>query len=135
MLVYMLDTDISIYLIKNRPPHLRERFDSLAGQMCISTITLGELWFGAEKSVRQAQNIEAIEGFAARLEILPFSAGAAAHFGQIRAHLARLGRIAGPFDMLIGGHARSENLILVTNNLREFERIPGLQVEIWVPQP
>ena len=132
MLAYMLDTDISIYLIKNRPAHLRERFDALAGQICISTITLGELRFGAEKSSRPPQNIAAIDAFTARLEILPFSANAAAHFGQLRADLVRRGQPAGPFDMLIGAHARSEGLVLVTNNTREFVRMPGLQVENWV---
>jgi tRNA(fMet)-specific endonuclease VapC len=132
MLAYMLDTDISIYLIKNRPAHLRERFDALAGQICISTITLSELRFGAEKSARRTQNIAAIEAFTARLEILPFSAGAATHFGQLRADLERVGQPVGPFDMLIGAHARSEVLVLVTNNTREFGRMPGLQVENWI---
>jgi tRNA(fMet)-specific endonuclease VapC len=93
---------------------------------------LGELRFGAEKSARRPQNIEAVEAFTARLEILPFSAKAAAHFGQLRADLARLGQLAGPFDMLIGAHARSKSLVLVTNNTREFVRMPGLQVENWI---
>src|SRR5260370_35670959 len=132
MLAYMLDTDISIYLMRNYPAQLRERFEELAGQLCISSITLGELHFGAEKSARRIQNIEAIEAFTSRLETLPFSADAAAHFGQLRAHLARVGTPVGPFDMLIGAHARSEGLVLVTNNLREFDRMPGLQVENWV---
>src|SRR5258708_30663236 len=104
MLAYMLDTDISIYLMKNYPPQLRERFDSLMGELCISAITLGELHFGAEKSARRARNIEAIDAFTARLEILPFAASAAAHFGQLRAHLARTGTPGGPFAMLIGRH-------------------------------
>jgi tRNA(fMet)-specific endonuclease VapC len=132
MLVYMLDTDICIYLIKRHPPQLQETFESHSGQVSISTITLGELLFGAEKSVRRAQNVEAVEAFAARLEVLPFSAKGAAHFGQIRAHLSAIGQLAGPFDMLIGGHARSEGLVLVTNNTREFARVPGLQVENWL---
>jgi tRNA(fMet)-specific endonuclease VapC len=131
MLAYMLDTDICVYLIKNHPPHLRERFDSFTGQICISTITMGELLFGAEKSARRAQNIEAVEAFVARVEILSFSPKAAGHFGQLRAELTRVGRPAGPFDTLIGAHARSEGLILVTNNMREFARMPGLQVENW----
>jgi tRNA(fMet)-specific endonuclease VapC len=132
MLAHMLDTDICIYLIKRHPPQLQKTFEDHTGQVCISTITLGELLFGAEKSARRAQNIEAVEAFAARLEILQFSVKAAEHFGQIRAELARAGTPAGPFDMLIGGHARSQGLILVTNNTREFARMPGLLGENWV---
>ncbi|HEV8678810.1 MAG TPA: type II toxin-antitoxin system VapC family toxin [Stellaceae bacterium] len=128
----MLDTDICIYLIKNRPPELRDRFDSLLGELCISVITLGELHFGAEKSPRRNENLAAIQGFAVQLEILPLSADAATHFGQIRAHLARAGTPIGPFDLLVGAHARSEDLTLVTNNVREFARIPELRIENWV---
>jgi tRNA(fMet)-specific endonuclease VapC len=131
MVVYMLDTNICIYVIKNRPAELRERFDQLADELCISTITLGELLFGAEKSARRSQNLEAVEQLAARLEVLPFSAKATAHFGQIRAELARYGTPCGAYDMLIGAHARSEGLVLVTNNVREFERMPGLRVDNW----
>jgi tRNA(fMet)-specific endonuclease VapC len=132
MLQYMLDTNICIYVIKNRPAELREQFDRLAEQICISTITLAELNFGVEKSSRRIQNLQAVEQFVARLEALPFSAEAAAHYGQLRAELERAGEPAGPHDMLIGAHARSAGLIIVTNNLREFERIPGLRVENWV---
>jgi tRNA(fMet)-specific endonuclease VapC len=132
MLQYMLDTNICIYVIKNRPAELREQFDRLAEQICISTITLAELYFGVEKSNPHIQNFQAVEQFVARLEALPFSAEAAAHYGQLRAELERAGEPAGPHDMLIGAHARSAGLIIVTNNLREFERIPGLRVENWV---
>ena len=131
-MLYMLDTDTSIYLIKNHPPELRDRFESFLGELCISVITLGELRFGAEKSARRIENIAAIQGYVAQLEILPFRETAAVHFGEIRAHLARAGRPVGPFDLLIGAHARSEGLTLVTNNVREFARIPGLQVENWI---
>jgi tRNA(fMet)-specific endonuclease VapC len=132
MLQYMLDTNICIYVIKNRPAELREQFDRLAEQICISTITLAELYFGVEKSNRRIHNLQAVEQFVARLEALPFSAEAAAHYGQLRAELERAGEPAGPHDMLIGAHARSAGLIIVTNDLREFERIPGLRVENWV---
>ena len=132
MLEYMLDTNICIYVIKDRPAELRERFDRLAEQLCISTITLGELLFGAEKSARQSQNLRAIEEFSERLEVVPFSAKAAAHFGQIRAELAWRGTPCGAYDMLIGAHARSEGMVLVTNNIREFERMPGLRVDNWI---
>lgn len=131
MLRYMLDTNICIYVIKNRPPKLRERFNQLADQLCVSAVTLGELLFGAEKSARVADNTAAVERFCARLEVLPFADRAAAHFGQIRADLERAGMPAGAYDMMIGGHARSEGLTLVTNNRREFQRMSGLRVESW----
>jgi tRNA(fMet)-specific endonuclease VapC len=131
MLQYMLDTDICIYVIKNYPPKLRERFNRLAEQLCMSSITLGELYYGAEKSSRRLENLQAIEQFSARLEVLPFSAKAAAHYGQIRAELERGGQPIGPHDMLIGAHARAEGLVVVTNNAREFQRVPGLRVENW----
>jgi tRNA(fMet)-specific endonuclease VapC len=131
MLHYMLDTNICIYVLKNYPPRLRGRFNRLAEQLCISTITLGELHYGAEKSARRLENLEAIEQFAARLEVLSFSPKAAAHYGQMRAELERRGRPVGPHDMLIGAHARAEGLVVVTNNAREFRRLPGLRVENW----
>jgi tRNA(fMet)-specific endonuclease VapC len=132
MLEFMLDTNICIYVIKNRPAELREQFDQLAEELSISTITLGELLFGAEKSARRSQNLQAVEQFAARLEVLPFSTKAAAHFGQMRAELTKSGTPCGAYDMLIGAHARSEGMVLVTNNVREFERMPGLQIDNWV---
>jgi len=132
MLEYMLDTNICIYVIKNRPTALRERFDQLAEALCISVITLAELLYGVEKSARRTPNLQAVEQFTARLEVVPFSPRAAAHFGQIRAELAKLGTLCGAYDMLIGAHARSEGLTLVTNNVREFQRIPGLLVVNWV---
>lgn len=132
MLVYMLDTNICIYVMKTYPPDLRDRFNTLAEQLCISSITLGELHYGAEKSARRAENLTAIEQFVARLEVLSFGDKAAAHYGQLRAELERMGTPCGPHDMQIGGHARSEGLILVTNNMREFARMPGVRAENWV---
>jgi tRNA(fMet)-specific endonuclease VapC len=132
MLAYMLDTNICIYVMKTYPPELREKFDMLAEQLCISSITLGELHYGAEKSARRVANLTAIEHFVARLEVLPFGDKAAAHYGQLRAELERAGTPCGPHDMQIGGHARSEGLILVTNNMRGFARMPGVRVENWI---
>ncbi len=126
---YMLDTSICIHVIRNYPPELRERFNSLAEQLCISSITLVELYYGAEKSARRADNDQAIGHFTARLDVLPFAEGAAAHYGQIRAQFEQAGLLAGAYDMMIGGHARCEGLVLVTNNVREFERMDGLRVE------
>lgn len=132
MLQYMLDTNICIYVLKNRPAKLRERFNHLSEQLCISTITLAELLYGVEKSSRPDDNRHAVEQLAARLDVLPFSAAAAVQYGQVRTELETAGRPIGAYDMLIGAHARSAGLIVVTNNLREFERIPGLRTENWV---
>jgi tRNA(fMet)-specific endonuclease VapC len=132
MLTYMLDTNICIYVMKIYPPKLREKFNALAEQLCISSITLGELFYGAEKSARPVENLNAIQHFVARLEVLPFGVKAAAHYGQMRAELERIGSPCGSHDMQIGGHARSEGLAVVTNNLREFARMQGLRTENWL---
>ena len=129
MLRYMLDTNICIYVIKNRPEGLRERFNRLADQLCISAVTLAEIIYGAEKSARQIENIKVVEQFAARLDVLPFGERAATHYGQIRADLERAGHPVGLHDMMIGGHARSEGLTLVSNNVREFQHIEGLRID------
>jgi|SRR5215471_1344189 len=136
MLRYMLDTNICIYVIKNRPARLRDRFKDMADQLCISIITLAELIYGAEKSARAHQNLTVVEQFCARLDVLPFAERAATHYGQLWAELEREGQPIGIHDMMIAGHARSEGLTVVTNNLREFRRIPGLRFENWLdPQP
>jgi tRNA(fMet)-specific endonuclease VapC len=132
MLGYMLDTNICTYVMKNYPLELREKFNSLAEQLCISSVTLGELHYGAEKSARRVENLTAIEDFVVRLDVLSFGGKAAAHYGQLRAELERAGTPCGPHDMQIGAHARSEGLIVVTNNMREFSRMPGVRVENWV---
>jgi tRNA(fMet)-specific endonuclease VapC len=132
MLQYMLDTNICIYVMKTYPPGLLENFNRMAEQLCISSVTLGELHYGAEKSAKRVDNLAALENFVARLEVLPFGNKAAAHYGQLRAELERAGTPCGPHDMQIGGHARSEGLIVVTNNMREFSRMPGLRAENWV---
>ena len=123
MLTYMLDTNICIYVMKNYPLDLREKFNALAEQPCISSIT--ELYHGAEKSARRADNLTAIEQFVARLDVLPFADKAAVHYGQVRAELERAGTPCGPHDMQIGGHARSEGLIIVTNTMRELPACRG----------
>lgn len=132
MLKYMLDTNIVIYTIKHRPPEVRQVFKQNDGRMCISTVTLGELIYGAERSAQPGRNMAVIEGMAARLEVLPFDTEGAMHFGQLRAELAAEGRPIGPYDMMIAGHARAHGLILVTNNTRELQRVPGLRLENWV---
>ena len=132
MLKFMLDTDISIYTIKNRPDSVRRTFNLHAGQLCISAITQMELIYGAEKSSNPSRNLADIESYIARLEVLDFNPVAAIHAGQIRAELARAGKPIGPYDQMIAGHARSLGMIVVTNNIAEFSRVPGLRVENWV---
>jgi tRNA(fMet)-specific endonuclease VapC len=132
MLKYMLDTNIVIYTIKNKPEQVRKAFIAHYDQMCISTITLMELVYGAEKSSNPDRNLRELEGFAARLEVLDYDTLAATHTGQLRAELAKQGKPIGPYDQMIAGHARSLGLITVTNNLKEFDRVPGLRIENWL---
>ncbi len=103
MLRYMLDTNICIHVIKNYPIDLRDKFNALAEQLCISSITLGELHFGVEKSARRIDNLKAPVSFVARLDVLLFDAKATAHYGQLRAELEKAGTPCGPHDMQIGG--------------------------------
>jgi len=131
VLKFLLDTNIVVYTLRNKPARVRAAFDRHSGEMCLSTVTLGELIYGAEKSTQVESNLAVIEGLAARLEVCPFDVRAAMHFGQIRAELARSGQTIGPYDMMIAGHARALGLILVSNNLREFERVPGLRLQNW----
>lgn len=129
---YLLDTNICSYIVARRPPAAYERFKQEPFQTIgISTITLSELLFGIEKSVHRERNEIAYRSFLTPLAILDFDAEAAAHYGQIRAELERRGTLIGPLDLLIAAHARSQNLTLVTNNEREFVRVPGLTVENW----
>ncbi|HEY3536669.1 MAG: type II toxin-antitoxin system tRNA(fMet)-specific endonuclease VapC [Trinickia sp.] len=132
MLKYMLDTNICIFTTKNKPHEVRDAFNRHEGQLCISTVTLMELIYGAEKSAAPERNLAVVEGFAARLDVLAYDRQAAMHSGQLRAELQKIGKPIGPYDQMIAGHARSQGMILVTNNIREFERVPGLRVEDWV---
>ncbi len=132
MLTYLLDTNIVIYVIKRRPLEVLVTFNAHAAHMAISVVTLAELLHGAEKSSRPAANLAVVEDFISRLEVLPYTAKAAQHYGQIRAALERSGQPIGVNDLHIAAHARSEGLILVTNNMSEFERVPALQLENWI---
>ncbi len=132
MLRYLLDTNIVIYVLKRRPIEVLSVFNANASRMAISSITLAELMHGAEKSSRVTENLAAIEDFCSRLEVLPYGSKAAQHYGAIRAHLEKLGRPIGVNDLHIAAHARSEGLVLVTNNTAEFDRVPALEVENWV---
>lgn len=131
MLRYLLDTNICIFAIKNRPTQVRERFKQLADQLCISSVTWMELVYGAERSAKPQHNLAVVEGLAARLTVLDYDIEAANHTGQIRAELAQRGTPIGPYDQMIAGHARSRGLVVVTNNTREFARVSGLRHEDW----
>jgi len=134
MLKYMLDTNIVIYTMKNKPEEVRAAFKKHYGQMCISSITYMELVYGAERSANPERNLKALEGFVARMDLLAFDDSAAVHSGQIRAELAIKGTPIGPYDQMIAGHARSQGLIVVTNNTKEFDRVTALRVENWALQ-
>ena len=132
MLRYMLDTNICIYTMKNKPDSVREAFKRHQGQLCISSVVLSELLFGAEKSNNRPAALIAVESFAARLTVLSYSPEAAVNTAQIRADLQRQGKPIGPYDVMIAGHAQSLGLILVSNNTKEFDRVAGLRLENWV---
>jgi len=135
MLKYLLDTNIVIYVIKRRPIEVMGVFNENAGRMAISAITLSELYHGAEKSTKVAQNLAVVEEFSSLLEVLPYTAKASLHYGTIRSALEKVGRPIGVNDLHIAAHARSEGLTLVTNNIGEFERVPGLLLQNWVANP
>ena len=132
MLKYLLDTNIVIYVLKRRPKEVLDVFNINASRMAISSITLSELLYGAEKSQNIDKNLEAIEEFISHLDVLSYDAKASQHYGQIKAALEKKGEIIGENDIHIAAHAISQGLILVTNNLREFKRVPNLAFENWV---
>lgn len=130
---YLLDTNICIYLIKQKPRSVLDRLRTLSvADIGISSISLAELEYGVFKSSRPEQNNEALQAFIAPLAIMPFDDRAACRYGEIRAHLEKQGQVIGAMDMLIAAHASSLALTLVTNNTAEFNRIPGLAVDNWV---
>lgn len=128
----MLDTDLCIRLLRDRPQGLRARFNAEADTLCISAITLKELLHGAAKSAQPARHRQAVEALAARLTVLDFDTVAAAQAGDVSAELEAIGLPIGPYDTLIAGHARSRGLVVITGNLREFQRVPGLRAEDWL---
>jgi tRNA(fMet)-specific endonuclease VapC len=133
MLRYMLDTNLCIRVLRDRPAGLRARLNAESEALCISTITLAELLHGAEKSAKPIENRHEVERFAARLDVLSFDDAAAAHSAEIRASVERRGLPIGGYDLLIAGHARSRGLVIVTGNLKEFTRVEGLRAEDWLP--
>lgn len=129
---YLLDTNICIYIAKHNPASVRERFAAHASaELGMSVITLGELRFGAEKSQSRERALAVIERLESLIQVLPLEETAGAHYGQIRAELSARGQIIGGNDLWIAAQARAADLTLVSNNLREFQRIPDLRLENW----
>jgi len=131
----MLDTNLCIRVLRDRPKWLRARFNAEADALCISTITLAELLHGAGKSAKPIDSRHEVERFASRLDVLPFDVDAASHSAEIGTALERRGRSIGAYDLLIAGHARSRGLVVVTGNLAEFSRVHGLRSEDWLADP
>ena len=130
--MFMLDTDMCIYLINERDGALRKKFESNARAICISSITYAELCYGAAHSARVEDNFRELEEFCLDLAILPFDATAGVDYGEIRQALTQRGRVIGANDLLIAAHARSADATLVTNNEGEFGRVPELWMENWL---
>jgi len=130
---FMLDTNTCIYIIKRKPPNVIERFiQTEISQIGISSITLSELLYGVSKSSRPEQNKMALTQFIAPMEILPYDDEAAQYYGDLRTRLEKKGTPIGSLDMLIAAHALSINCTLITNNAKEFIRIPNLKIDNWV---
>ena len=130
---YLLDTNTCIYVIKRSPPQVYKRLRKLRiGEVGISAITFCELQFGVTNSSKPEENQLALTEFLAPLEVMDFPSAAAITFGEIRSRLKRAGTPIGSYDLLIAAHALEQGLILVTNNLKEFKRVPGLELENWM---
>ncbi len=133
MAAYMLDTDISSYVMKRSHEAVLRRLQGVpVGEVCISVITKSELLYGVEVSPQRQQNQAALDGYLRHVEVLEYPDEAALHYAQIRAALKVSGTMIGANDLFIAAHARCLGLTLVTNNVREFERVQGLIVENWV---
>ena len=131
-MVLLLDTNICIYLIREKPRSILERFKEHAvGDIGISVITLAELEYGVSKSGKPATNKEALDQFVAPLELVAFDRSATAVYGKLRTTLEKKGQSIGAMDLLIAAHALALSVRLVTHNVREFSRVPGLRVETW----
>jgi tRNA(fMet)-specific endonuclease VapC len=128
----MLDTNICIYIIKQKPPEVLKRFlEYQVGDITISAVTLAELRYGVAKSRYRGKNAKALDEFILPLEVLPFDEDATKSYGEIRAALEKAGTPIGSMDLMIAAHAASLDMTLVTNNTREFSRVSGLKVADW----
>jgi tRNA(fMet)-specific endonuclease VapC len=134
-MTYILDTNICIYIINQKPPVILAKFQSIPlGEIGISIITLAELYYGAVKSASPDKNISALNRFVIPLEIFNFDHSAALEYGIIRSNLEKKGTPIGSLDMLIAAHAKSMDFIVVTNNEKEFSRVEGLRIENWIKE-
>ena len=129
---YMLDTCICSYILKRRPQSVKARFEELEPEaLCISVVTLAELYYGAARHPKGETIRKEIDDFAARLSVVAWDETAADHYGTIRTILEKKGSPIGAMDTLIAAHARSIKAVLVTNDVRHFTKVPGLKVEDW----
>lgn len=132
---FLIDTNICIYIINNRPPEVIRKFKSVAiGDIGVSSISVSELYYGVSKSKRIKENLKRLEEFLCPFEIIPYDENASKFYGEIRSQLEKQGNVIGPLDLLIAAHALSNRLILITNNEKEFKRIKSLKVENWVAE-
>lgn len=130
---YLLDTNICIYIIKNKPQSVKEKFKEFdIGTLTISSITVSELYYGAYKSQFVEKNLLALEHFLKPFDIIDFDTKSAIEYGKIRADLERKGLVIGGLDMQIASIAKINNMILITNNIKEFERVANLEIENWI---
>jgi tRNA(fMet)-specific endonuclease VapC len=130
---FLIDTNICIYIMNNRPPEVVQKFKNTeVGFIGLSSITVSELHYGASKSKRQKQSLKRLDEFLTPFDIMPYDENAAKYYETIRSQLEQQGDVIGPLDLLIAAHALSRDLVLVTNNEKEFRRIKSLKVENWV---
>ncbi len=129
---YMLDTNICSYVLRSRPPSVRERFDEAGpGALAVSTVVLAELLYGAERHPKAAVISREIRDLVSRLDVIPWDEGAAEHYGSLRAALEKRGRPLDAMDLMIAAHARSRGATLVSNDVRHFRKVEGLLVANW----
>jgi tRNA(fMet)-specific endonuclease VapC len=129
--MYMLDTNICVFLIRQKSPILLERLKNSSGVLCLSAITLAELQHGVEKSLFPEKNTKALMDFLSIVEVLSFDEKAAGEYGKVKTALQKRGMLIGPLDTLIASHAKAADAVLVTNNTKEFARVDGLRLEDW----
>ena len=130
----MLDANVCIRVLRDRPAHVAHRFRAEAPELGISTVVLHELYYGAARSARPDTQRALVEAFAAQIDVADFDCAASDHAADIKAALAQQGNLIGPNDLLIAGHARSRGVKLITGNLREFRRVDGLRCEDWLSE-
>lgn len=132
--LYLLDTNVLVALLRGNGSAARPRLREAEGRVAVSTVSEMELEYGIERSDDSPRNRQAVDELLSLVDVLPFDGLAAMHAGRVRARLAARGTPIGPYDALLAGHARSLGLVMVTNNVRELSRVPGLEVEDWLAE-